>query len=118
MSQNSGLFYWFFSSGSFFLLTQAEKKGYQPVKSRSFCIGQQKKRTAILGYVNRLNVYLNHSFYLLVCLRVLCLHHFCSRSARNCWLAQFVILGLVITFMLIMFSFIFISIMQMLLMLV
>ena len=39
----------------FFLLTQAEKKGFQPVNSPYFCLGQQKKnrskRTAILGRV-------------------------------------------------------------------
>ena len=44
MSQNSGSCYWFFSSGSlfFFLLTQAEKKDLQSVKSLYFCVGQQK----------------------------------------------------------------------------
>ena len=45
----------------FFLLTQAEINGFQPVKSRYFRIGQQKKRsarkepvkrTSILGHVN------------------------------------------------------------------
>ena len=50
----------------FFLLTQAEKKGFQSVKRLYFCIGQQKqkrtalkeptKRTAILEHLNRLNV--------------------------------------------------------------
>ena len=45
MSQNSGSLKQFFSSGSFFffLLTQAEKKGFQQVKSPYLCAGQQKR---------------------------------------------------------------------------
>ena len=46
----------------FFLLTQAEEKGFQPVTSLYFYVGQQKKnalkepvkRTSILRHVNRL----------------------------------------------------------------
>ena len=42
-----------------FFADSSGKKGFQPVKNRYFCIGQQKKkkavkRTAILGHVNRL----------------------------------------------------------------
>ena len=32
----------------------SRKKGFHPVKSLYFCVGQQEKRTAILEHVNRL----------------------------------------------------------------
>ena len=39
----------------FFFADSSRKKGFQPVKSPYFCVGQQKKkRTAILDHVNRL----------------------------------------------------------------
>ena len=53
MSRKSGLFYQLFSS-DFFLLTQAEKKGFQPDVSPYFCVGQQKKtRSNITSKKNR-----------------------------------------------------------------
>ena len=61
MSQTNGLFYWFVSSGSFFLLTQAEKRAFNQLKavisayvSKNKTVRKQPvKRTAILGHVNR-----------------------------------------------------------------
>ena len=60
MSQNSGSFYCFFLSGSFFLLTQAEKRAFSQLKAViSASVSKKKeplKRTAILGHVIRLLV--------------------------------------------------------------
>ena len=65
MSRNSGTFYWFFSSGSFFLVTYAEIRAFNWLKALFFCLSQQKKRTALKklqktttfsGHVNRLIV--------------------------------------------------------------
>ena len=67
MSQNSGSFYCFFSSGSFFLLTQGEKSTFSQLKAFiSAWLSKKKKRIArkelvkravILGHVNWLNVF-------------------------------------------------------------
>ena len=46
MSRNSGSFYWFFLSGSFFAGSK-RKKGFQLVKIRHFCVGQQKKKSRL-----------------------------------------------------------------------
>ena len=59
MSRKSGSFYEFFLCGSFFLLTQAEKKGFSQLKAFiSAKVSKRKKsclkRTAILENVNRL----------------------------------------------------------------
>ena len=60
-----------FRAVNFFSADSSRKKGFQPNKSLYFCVSQQKKRTArkeslketaILGHVNRLNVYLFEIF--------------------------------------------------------
>ena len=47
MSRKSGSFYWFFSSGSIFSADSRREKGFQPIKSPYFCLGQQEKENRL-----------------------------------------------------------------------
>ena len=63
MSRNCSSFYWFFSGGSFFLLTYTELKAFNWLKTLFSAESAKKnarkelKRTAFTGHVNWLNVF-------------------------------------------------------------
>ena len=69
MSRKRGSFLQFFRAVLFFA-DSIRKKGFQPVKSLYFCVGEQKKRTAILKHVNRLKVLLRNSALQVVALKI------------------------------------------------